>query len=485
MVNKGIYSILRTPLNNNWTQYYAQDFSLKNTGSTLAQNATNSTSTSGGCASGEIGYYDTNGNWVCEDIDPGSTDESWWESKIRKKLNEKLEEVGILNFGSNSQTGQEDWYENFSSQDISGYTYLNNMGINRWWEVSRNICYVFFVIIFIIVGFLIMFRKRLDSDIVITLGNALPNLILGVILVTFSFAIVGIILDTGRLALGVTTDYMRVELFEPEGIEDRSTGLEGAQDYYDDILSGYEVDFIGKEALEKIPLIGKALADSYDTTAATALHLSVLPQFLRVANKIGSVVVEGNPDVSGATFGITDVVFELINALIVVAGGALKAATTVPLIILLLVQGFALLVSVKLYLTIFMTYLKIFIETIFAPFYITMGSLPGKGKVTMDWVKRLASAVLTFTAIVVILNFANYLAYSSMVDLPNLNFFGEGGLTLPKFVPLPFIIVLGGYFLASNAGKYLDAFFKIEDGGLVGGVKDSISKIPLIGGAFK
>jgi hypothetical protein len=132
-----------------------------------------------------------------------------------------------------------------------------------------------------------------------------------------------------------------------------------------------------------------------------------------------------------------------------------------------------------------MTYLKIFIETIFAPFYITMGSLPGKGKVTMDWVKRLASAVLTFTAIVVILNFANYLAYSSMVDLPNLNFFGEGGLTLPKFVPLPFIIVLGGYFLASNAGKYLDAFFKIEDGGLVGGVKDSISKIPLIGGAFK
>jgi hypothetical protein len=246
-------------------------------------------------------------------------------------------------------------------------------------------------------------------------------------------------------------------------------------------LDGYEVDFIGQEALESIPLIGKTLAESYDTGRATVVNASILP----ILYKIGNVISRGNPDLSGATFGVTDVIFELVNALLVVLGGGLKTIATVPLILLLLVQGFALFISVKLYLSIFMTYFKILVETIFAPFYITVGSLPGKGHVTMEWLKRLASAVLTFTAIVVILNFANYLAYSSIVDLPNLNFFGEGGLSLPSFIPLSFIIVLAGYFLASNAGKYLDAFFKIQDGGIVGGVKDSISKIPLIGGAFK
>ena len=63
------------------------------------------------------------------------------------------------------------------------------------WEGVRNASYVFFIIIFVAVGFMVMFRSKLNPQTIINIQLALPRIIIGLILVTFSFAILSFIVD--------------------------------------------------------------------------------------------------------------------------------------------------------------------------------------------------------------------------------------------------------------------------------------------------
>lgn len=63
------------------------------------------------------------------------------------------------------------------------------------WKVFRNIAYALLAIIMMVVGFLVMFRKKIDPKTVITVQNALPKIVISLILITFSYAIVGIMID--------------------------------------------------------------------------------------------------------------------------------------------------------------------------------------------------------------------------------------------------------------------------------------------------
>lgn len=67
------------------------------------------------------------------------------------------------------------------------------------WKTMRDITYLFYVVIFMVVGFMILLRKKIDPRTVITIEAALPKLIITLILITFSYAIMGFILDIANL----------------------------------------------------------------------------------------------------------------------------------------------------------------------------------------------------------------------------------------------------------------------------------------------
>jgi len=76
----------------------------------------------------------------------------------------------------------------------SGWTFLGDNTL--WiWTKSRNIAYLFFVVIFVAIGFMIMFRSKLNPQTVINIQLALPRIIVALILVTFSYAISGLVVD--------------------------------------------------------------------------------------------------------------------------------------------------------------------------------------------------------------------------------------------------------------------------------------------------
>lgn len=74
------------------------------------------------------------------------------------------------------------------------------------WKGFRDVTYVIFSLIFIIIGIMIMLRIKISQQAVITIQSALPKLITSLILVTFSYAIVGLLIDLSYVveALGIS-----------------------------------------------------------------------------------------------------------------------------------------------------------------------------------------------------------------------------------------------------------------------------------------
>jgi hypothetical protein len=79
------------------------------------------------------------------------------------------------------------------AQTGSGLTGLTP--IVKIWVVFRNLVYLFFVVILAIIGLAIMLRVRIDPRTVMTVQNQIPKIIIGLILVTLSLAIAGLLID--------------------------------------------------------------------------------------------------------------------------------------------------------------------------------------------------------------------------------------------------------------------------------------------------
>ena len=63
------------------------------------------------------------------------------------------------------------------------------------WRITRNLAYIIFALAFILYGFMMMFRVNISAKTVITIQLALPKLILTLLIITFSYAIVGLMVD--------------------------------------------------------------------------------------------------------------------------------------------------------------------------------------------------------------------------------------------------------------------------------------------------
>src|SRR5579859_8185389 len=69
------------------------------------------------------------------------------------------------------------------------------------WKIFRNIAYTGFVLIFLIIGFMIMFRQKIGSQTVVTVQQAIPSILIALLAVTFSYAIAGLLIDLMYLVM--------------------------------------------------------------------------------------------------------------------------------------------------------------------------------------------------------------------------------------------------------------------------------------------
>lgn len=79
------------------------------------------------------------------------------------------------------------------------------------WKVFRNMAYLFFVVIFLVIGFLIMMRQKIGGQTVVTAQQAIPQIIISLLLVTFSYAIAGLMIDLMYVVM-----YLMLALFQQD-----------------------------------------------------------------------------------------------------------------------------------------------------------------------------------------------------------------------------------------------------------------------------
>jgi len=82
-----------------------------------------------------------------------------------------------------------------SAQTTFGTFFLSP--VRHIWEDMRNIAYGLFIAVMVVTGFMIMLRREISPRLVVTFTNALPRIIMGLILITFSFPLIGLIVDVG------------------------------------------------------------------------------------------------------------------------------------------------------------------------------------------------------------------------------------------------------------------------------------------------
>jgi len=84
-----------------------------------------------------------------------------------------------------------------------GFGFQAASAVRNIWVLVRNITYFFLIILIIAMSFMIMFRFKISPQTVITVQSAIPKIFISIILITFSYAIAGFLIDLLYVVIGI------------------------------------------------------------------------------------------------------------------------------------------------------------------------------------------------------------------------------------------------------------------------------------------
>lgn len=267
----------------------------------------------------------------------------------------------------------------YTSPPASGVDYLADMGqklgvvkpayaqeegigfnamerIRPIWTAFRNISYVLFVLILVFIGFAIMFRVKINPQTVISLQSALPKIVIALILITFSYAIVGLMIDLMLVFSGLITNL-----------------------------------FIGGEGVMRtIGGVSEIMAEISTFVGQLAPHSPVIAMHL-----------------ANGLFFTLAIVVSLVAAILL---GPLSWLIAIVAIILILIA------ILRCVWAMLKAYAMIIVSLIFAPLQILIGTLPGSDAIS-SWFRGLIGNIAVFPAMLAMFYIAAYLMLSGVAEI--------------------------------------------------------------------
>lgn len=245
------------------------------------------------------------------------------------------------------------------------------------WRAFRNVVYVLTSIIFIAIGIMIMLRVKISPQAVITVQSAIPRIITSLILVTFSYAIAGLVIDLCNLiqAVGVAL------LFSIKGV-----GLNGQlfenQTWFNNIFQ-VASDWIKQQFGVTPPDFGFSSLSNPDSKILNVLMRRMAPKF------ITGIVLGG-------------MIGKMIGGLVGETLGGLTGAL-IPLLLSIVIFFWL----IKLLFGMIKCYAIIIFKVILAPLEIGMGSIPNSKINFSSWFTDIISNALVFPIITIVLVLSN------------------------------------------------------------------------------
>lgn len=261
--------------------------------------------------------------------------------------------------------------------------------IIKLWQVSRNISYVIMIVIFVVIGIMVMFRQRINPQTVITAQAAIPGLVIGLILITFSYFLAGLISDTAFIGTNMVGYYFAAA----QGKADDPDRLNLVEK-----ISGTNVlkifgNFAGiittQRANDAFNSVYKELTDD----AKSAVDWFAGFMGFQFAGQLGGITGP-YAAIAGPVLGLLGGLATRFNAVGII-GWLLHFAATFILVYAML----------RLLLRLINSYLTIIFLTITAPFQFLFASLPGRQGIATAWIMDLLGNILVFPAVIAVFYF--------------------------------------------------------------------------------
>jgi len=296
------------------------------------------------------------------------------------------------------------------------------------WKVFRNIAYALLAVIIIVVGFMVMFRKKIDPKTVVTVQNAIPRIVIALILVTFSYAIVGAMIDLMYLAI----------VLSAAAVDSASGGNLGKLISFATTLN---LDILP-------PSITWASLSAPSTENATTLLLnggiSGLLRFFfasgfQAYDDIGAMITQNDP-INIAKWTVVPGVIGYLFGL----RGAWLGLTTGPVLLGLIFAIILIFGVIRIIFMLLDAYINIIIALLTAPFQLMMEAVPGTNAFS-SWFKNLLSKILVFPITILLMLITAVLTsqdVSASIWAPPLLSTGEGTYGMAGLIGLGMLMVI-------------------------------------------
>lgn len=359
----------------------------------------------------------------------------------------------------------------FSS--LSGYIEI--------WKVFRNLSFLLLTLFVIAIGFMLMFRVSAGQA-EIKIESALPRIVIVMIIITFSFAIAGFLVD-----LMYATIALSIGIFKDTGIVNLTGGILGKYDsgFYKYAESGF---------FDILPLGGRLLGSSFTVGSdlwnmiplvVTQIIAPLITLGAIVLSKTGVLPVEGFVssfvDLTILGTGLGGIPYLISNGVWLLL--LVFLSNFLPGIILGLIIALTMLIFMFRMMFVFLeAYIKILLYTIFSPVLLLFGVIPGNGTIAW-WIKSLLAELSVFpvfiaisltSAAIVDVNTRGWVNYGSIGYLWQNGLAGNspGSFNLPfisqGFQPASFnnVVSLGLLLMTPDLIKMVKALFGVENKGL-------------------
>ncbi len=332
---------------------------------------------------------------------------------------------------------------------LTGGNLVDKYGISpilKLWEIARNVAYLFFIVIFVAIGFMIMFRSKLNPQTAVNIQLAIPSIIVSLILVTFSFAISGFIIDFAYLGHSLLS-------FVYFG------GGGSLTSPLSPVVGG---DYLN--AVKNLDIFS-ALFGTADPTNPSWADVSVFSQ-------LGSFLTGVADTLARATTG----------------GTVSLVSTILPLIFAFTLLG----TGLKIFFALITKYVTLILSTIFSPFVFLFSAFPGKTAGIGNFLKTMLSSALAFPATAFMFYLSAYFVSNAFPELNGLPPLNKAGILTPGSMGsisfggriLEPLIGLGILMATTQVPAAIDQMLEVKPGITGAATPDiggALGKIPIIG----
>lgn len=281
------------------------------------------------------------------------------------------------------------------------------------WVVFRDMAYLILVLVLIVVGFMIMFRWKLNPQTIISIENALPKIIVAMIMIALSYAIAGFLIDIMYATI----------LFLIAFLSNRGNFFDASvfQNAY--INAGFEK--VG-DAITPVGSGGYGVSGVFQTTLVVANSLvDILPNMIQqilqmlIGGLVGiytirllhplvfgwvddiSTIIGAVPLAGPILGGVVEIVLKIIVSIGLFSGGFTIGYNSLRIIMFLLVIFTIFLVLTRIFVMLLKTYIRIFLLVITAPIILMLNAIPGKSTLGY-WFKNIVAELSTYPILIAI-----------------------------------------------------------------------------------